>query len=364
LDVTLSGSHHQVKGTLGHQLLHLLDRITNAIPQEDMPTNVTIPGDSEASQLLAILSSISLSASIEVELSLGIQFGDWPITPASVFFRINRVDASVSAQASPISLRLPVWGSSIQIVEASIDLVVGFSLVQPLQATGDGILSLFNTNDDNAGGTVDDDNGDGNGTAVAKPSLIEWHGNMIARIPTLLTLGGGIGALIGAPNGITAGAVFTFTDVDLFDHKLPIVSVDIALTDDIAKGVATVINWLADAGNYISTRPALTTKLPLLERSLNGFLHGPNGSPNWGDFIDWSKAIEWMACPNCTFSNYNMAAGSMTRIGSRMYGTVSGLVSFISQSIKNTANDAFGGLCCVAIVCIASSLRYFYLRMT
>jgi hypothetical protein len=144
-----------------------------------------------------------------------------------------------------------------------------------------------------------------------------------------MTIGGG------------AGVMFLVSDGDLFDGISPDFHLDLAITPNIRSALLQFLGGARSVGNSISKSSPFTTKLPLLDKSLNGLLKHPTG-PDWGDLINYYDIVEaYTGAPNVTVEGYIWPNNSIVTIGDNQYASLWGTLDLIQQRFKQMATDGF-----------------------
>jgi hypothetical protein len=138
------------------------------------------------------------------------------------------------------------------------------------------------------------------------------------------------------------GVIVTIHDAKLFDGKAPTFGVDIGLTPGLAEAVMKMVSSLARIGDAISSSSMFNTNIPVVKKTLNGFLKHPNG-PDWGDFVNFTDiALAYINHPTQPLYGYQWPNNTVI-INNITYGSLFGLTRVMAQSFTRRIGDAFAG---------------------
>ena len=115
----------------------------------------------------------------------------------------------------------------------------------------------------------------------------------IAPLSSAITFGGSIVAEVELDEGGLPSSLFLgVEDLALLDSTPPKFTVDAEIPQALMKVVRDGLVAMGDVGREVNGFEALTTTLPLMNRSLHDVLKTGETGPDWGDFLIWDTVLD------------------------------------------------------------------------
>ena len=291
-----------------------LSGLFDAIGEDSVVASVGSIGSVLETRLAGLDDFLSLSAVVAVGVEAGLD-----LTPlvegtagsATVFVRVLEFNLSVTAGVADYAPTLD-FGSGF-----SFGSVVNTDLVFSAVATGavDASTGLLSSPIVLADAS----------TPLSLAPLVaalEYSGSVVAEVE-----------LSGALLGDSVSVFVSVEDLALFDDAGPKYSVDVEIPGELMAVVRDVLGEVGDVGRSMNEMDALTTTLPLVNRTLHDLLKVGETGPQWGDFLEWDTVLDTLlakdeytgclsggdaACPRAreTVTLFSEAMANLTQNGS------------------------------------------------
>ena len=248
-------------------LENALSGLFDAIGQDSVVGSIASIGNALVQRLSGLDAFLSFSAAAQVGVEAGIDIKpliDGTGSP-QLFLRVQQFNMSISAAITDFTTPMDFGGSF------DFTGIVNGEIVFSAVASGVNASNPLVLLDASAG--VD------NFTITPLTDAISLGGSIVAEVE-----------LAGGP--LDSSLFLGVEDLALFDSTAPKFTVDAEIPREMMQVVRDGLAAMGDVGRDINGFDALTTTLPLMNRTLHDVLKTGETGPNWGDFLIWDTVLD------------------------------------------------------------------------